>query len=180
MGEGTRAQMVRRERAMRLPDRLLRVIGAAGLVVFGLAYWLTYEPAPRIRLEWRPDVTTQQRTALERKYLLVNPREPLTNGSLAYDLLDTRESNIRALIEDPALADLNDLQPDVYAVPFDIEYGEAWMWIVHRTPGVRDARVRAVLLIALVVMTVGGLGADRLWTRAWRRSRATGSTTGTR
>jgi hypothetical protein len=128
----------------------------AGLALLGLAYWLTYEPAPRIRILWRDGVTAQQRTTIERKYLLLNGRDPLENGSLAYDLLDTSRSNIKALVEDPAIADTSDVDRDTYIVPFITDYGNEWMWIADRTPGLRNAGIRTSVVAALLVMVVGG------------------------
>ena len=136
----------------------LGTLGMAGLILLGLAYALTYEPAPRVRVRWRADVTAQQRAALERKYLLSSGRDPIPHGSIAYDLLDTRQSNIRAMVEDPTVADTGDIDRDTYIVPFQAEYGEGWMWITHRTPGIRDVRVRTSVIVALMIMTVSGLG----------------------
>ena len=135
----------------------LGTLGMAGLMLLGLAYAFTYEPAPRVRVQWREDVTAQQRSALERKYLLSSERDPIPHGSIAYDLLDTRQSNIRAMVEDPAVADTGDIDRDAYIVPFQAEYGEGWMWIAHRAPGIRDVRVRTSVIAALMIMTVSGL-----------------------
>ena len=141
-------------------------IGLAGLVCLGLTYWLTHEPAPRVRVLWVDEVAPAQRASLERKYLLLNPRDQMSSGSLAYDLLDTSASNIQALVEDAAIADTNDIDRNTYVVPFDVEYGAEWMWLAHRTPVFRDLRVRAVVLAALALMVLGGLGIDAR--DAWR------------
>lgn len=134
---------------------MLAAIGLGGLGALALAYWLTYEPAPAVRVRWRDGVTSERRAALERKYQLSNPRVP--NPSIAYDLLDTRQSNIRALVLDPDVADTNDIDRDRFEVPFTGEYGESWMWVAHRTPGLRDARVRWGLIAVLAAMAVAGL-----------------------
>ena len=70
-------------------SRRLGVLGLAGLAVLAAAYWLTVEPAPRIRVLWRDGITAQQLVALEAKYFLRDGRDRLPEGSLAYDLLDT-------------------------------------------------------------------------------------------
>lgn len=127
----------------------------------GAAYALTYEPAPRIRVQWRDGLAPAQRLALERTYLLVNGRDRFPNGSMAYDLLDTRQSNLRALVSNPAVRDTNDIDRDTFVVPFQTDYGDAWMWAAHRMPGLRDGRVRASLIAALVAMACGGLIASR-------------------
>lgn len=132
------------------------VLGAIGLMLLGLAYALTHEPAPRIRVEWHPNLTGQQRIALEQKYMLFSGRDVIAHGSIAYDLLDTSRANIKALIDDPAVVDTNDIDREASAIPFDTEYGLGWMWVAHRTAGLRDARVRSLVIVAFVTMAVGG------------------------
>ena len=140
--------------------RALSVIGLGGLAALGLVYWLTYEPAPSIRVRWRANVTSEQQAALERKYLLVNGRAP-TGRSIAYDLLDTRHDNIKALVLDPDVADTNDIDRHQFEVPFDFAYGEGWMWVADRTPVLRNARFRWTLIVILVAMAVLGLRQER-------------------
>ena len=130
---------------------MLPTVGLAGLAALGIAYWLTLEPAPAIRVRWREDVTSDQQATLERKYLLSSARAP-QGRSIAYDLLDTRRANIEALVLDPAAADTADIDRDAFEVPFDKPYGDRWMWVAHRTPVLRDARVRWTLIAALVAM----------------------------
>src|SRR5438128_1108805 len=136
--------------------RALSVIGLGGLAALGFAYWLTVEPAPAIRVRWRDDVTSDRQAALERKYLLVNGRAP-SGRSIAYDLLDTRRDNIRALVRDPEVRDTNDVDRRQFDVPFDFAYGDSWMWVAHRTPVLRDARIRWTLIVILVAMAGFGL-----------------------
>lgn len=149
-----------------------RSVGAAsvaGLVLLGLAYWLTYEPAPRVRVLWQDEVTPEQRAELEREYLLLNGRDQLPEGSIAYDLLDTSPSNIKALVEHPAVADTNDIERHTFVVRFDVDYGNEWMWLADRTPGLRDAWTRAGLIVVLALMAVGGLAPDGI--RTWHAVR---------
>jgi hypothetical protein len=126
-------------------------------MALGLAYWLTIEPAPAVRVQWRPGVSEEQQAALERRYLLVNARDRLDGGSIAYDLLDTSVRNIRALVADEAVADTADIDRDAFTIPFDTEYGGEWMWMAHRLPGLRDERVRRGAIAVLAVMAIGGL-----------------------
>lgn len=144
--------------------RLLAAVGLGGLAALALTYWLTYEPAPAVRVQWREDVTPAQQVTLERRYQLSNGRAP-QDRSVAYDLLDTRRSNIEALVRDPAVADTNDIDRDAYDIPFDNSYGEIWMWAAHRTPVLRDARVRWTLIAVLLGMAIAG----------WRGTREKGS-----
>jgi len=156
---------------MKTAARWIGVTGVAGLAVLGIAYWLTHEPAPRVRVLRADDVTPERQAALERKYLLSNGRDRLPEGSLAYDLLDTSPSNVQALVKDPAIADTNDIERNTFTVPFDVEYGGEWMWLAHRTPGLRDARGRAALIFTLAAMAVIGLLQARpsTWITAARR-----------
>ena len=142
--------------------RYLGPIGVSGLALLGLAYWLTYEPAPRVRVLWRQDVTSEQQAALERKYLLLNGRDRFTEGTLAYDLLDTSRWNIRALVEDPAVADTHDIERDTYIVPLTTDRGGEGMWIAHRIPGLRDPPVRWAAIAILAVMAVVGFRREGL------------------
>ena len=136
--------------------RVLAAIGLGGLAALALAYWLTVEPAPSIRVRWRDTVASEQQAALERRYLLSNPRAPIQR-SIAYDLLDTRRRNIEALVRDPAVADTNDIDRNAFEVPFDTAYGERWMWVAHRTPGLRDERARWALIVLLAALGLAGL-----------------------
>jgi len=151
--------------------RAVGLVGAAGLALLGAMYWLTHEPAPRVRVLWHAEVTAEQRTSLENRYLLRNPRDPLSNGSLAYDLLDTSASNLQAIVADPRIVDTGFIERNTLVVPFDVEYGGEWMWLAHRTPGLRHAQLRAIVIVALAAMAIGGLGSD-LW-RAWQAARRT-------
>lgn len=151
---------------MKTASRWIGAIGVAGLAALGATYWLTYEPAPRVRVLWANGVTPEQQALLEDKYLLRNGRDRLTEGSLAYDLLDTSRSNIQALVEDPAIADTNDIERHTFVVPFEVDYGGEWMWLAHRTPILRNPWIRTAVIAALALMTVGGLWVDAL--HAWR------------
>lgn len=161
---------------METAARWIGAIGVAGLAALGATYWLTHEPAPRVRVRWAGDATPQQRANLERQYLLVNGRDQMAGGSLAYDLLDTSPANIRALVEDPAVADTNDIERHTFVIPFDVDYGGEWMWLAYRTPGLRSAGIRAAVIVVLAVMAIAGLARDtsRLWRTVRRARRSSG------
>lgn len=163
---GERGRRVRRV-------RWIGITGVAGLACLGVTYWLTLEPAPRVRVLWQDGVTPEQRARLERTYLLLNGRDQLREGSIAYDLLDTSPSNIEALVHEPAIADTNDIERNTFVVPFDVDYGNEWMWAAHRIPLLRDAWVRMAMLIAFAGMAIGGLARDAV--RLWRTIRRAGS-----
>ena len=142
--------------ASRRVARWATVVGLGGLALLAFAYWFTYEPAPSVRVSWKPGTTLEQQTALERKYMLSNRRAPMT-GSLAYDLLDTTHANIEALLKDPAVIDTNDIDDEWARVRLGTAYGDEWMWVADRTPLLRDVRARWMLLATLAVTAVLGL-----------------------
>ena len=123
-----------RRRAARIATAL--AIGALASV--GATYYLTYEPAPSVRVRWRQDVTPAGRTQLERTFLLTN--RGAHEGStriFQYDLLDTSRSNLEALVTHPAVEDTDDIDRVNYAMRADCPYGESWMWVGHRIPILR-------------------------------------------
>ena len=134
-------------------------VGGSGLAALAFAYWFTYEPAPAIRVTWRSGVSLEQQGALERTYMLSNRRAPHEEQprSLAYDLLDTRQSNIAALLKDPAVEDTNDIDDQWARVRLGTDYGERWMWVADRTPLLRRSEIRRSLIAMLTATTGWGL-----------------------
>jgi hypothetical protein len=140
-------------------------MGGAILIALAAAYWLTYEPAPRIGITWRSGISGDRRAELERRFLLVNPGRE--NDRLMYDLLDTSRHNIEALIFEPDVADTDRISRPRYEVPFDIPYGESWMWVAHRTPVLRmPGAVPMVVGASIVLLVAGLLGETRRRRRA--------------
>lgn len=131
--------------------RLTTVVAASILIALGVAYLLTYEPSVRVGVRWRDDVTVAQRANLERQFRLVN--RVSEEGHDRYDLLDTRPDNIEALMNDPAVEDTESLNP---VLPPDISYGESWMWVAHRIPGLRAPGVAEALVMTCLVIVAGG------------------------
>ena len=120
--------------AARIATALL--IGVVAAV--GATYYLTYEPAPSIRVRWRPDVTPAAREELERAFLLVG--RVAHEGStrvFQYDLLDTSPRNIEALVTHPEVEDTDEIDRRNYVIRADGPYGGRWMWVAHRVPLVR-------------------------------------------
>jgi len=151
----------RERRQGRRGARLCTAIGGTGLAALAFAYWFTVEPAPSIRVTWREGATLEQQAAAERKYLLSNRRAPHAEQprSLAYDLLDTRQSNIRAVLDDPAVEDTNDIDDQWARVRLGTATDERWMWAAHRTPWLRQPEIRWTVMLALAAMAAYGLWA---------------------
>jgi hypothetical protein len=149
-------------RESRRPDvwlpRAAASIGALMLLALAVTYWLTYEPAPQVGIEWRAGISEERRAALERRFLLVNPvRE---NDRLMYDLLDTSGENLRALVFEPDVADTDRVSRPRHELPFDVPYGQSWMWVAHRTPLLRIPGVVPAIAGAAVLLFAGGAAAE--------------------
>ena len=115
---------------------VVAVVATAVILSFAGAYYLTYEPAPLVRVRWREGLPPERRAELERRFLLVRP--VLHEGrTFSYDLLDTRHSNVAELLEHPDAEDTDHIDRATATVPFDAPYGESWMWLAHRTPVLR-------------------------------------------
>lgn len=142
--------------------RRLGVGGLAGLALLAAAYWATLEPAPRIRVLWREGIAAGQQSALEARYLLRNGRDRLPEGSVAYDLLDTSRANIERLVEDPAVADTNDIDRNAYVVEPETDRGDEWTWVAYRVPVLRAAWPRLALILIFAIAAAAGLGRDSL------------------
>jgi hypothetical protein len=120
------------------PARVATALALGIVVSVGATYYLTYEPAPSVRVRWRSDVTPSTRTELERTFLLVDPAAHEGSTRIfQYDLLDTSQSNIEALVMHPAVEDTDEIDRHHYVVPADAPYGSRWMWVAHRIPLVR-------------------------------------------
>jgi hypothetical protein len=138
------------------------VIAVIVLALMAAGGWLTYEPAPRIRILWDQDVPAAERAALEQKYALRNGRDRLPEGSIAYDLVDTSRSNIEALVGDPAVADTNDIDRDAHVIPPGTDRGDEWMWFAYRVPGLRETWARRTFMLLLAAIALIGLRRDGL------------------
>lgn len=151
---------------------LLVIVGLAGLVSLRVAYNLTYEPAPAVRVRWRDATTDARRAQLERTYRLTDAAAP-EGLSYSYVLMDTSRRNIEALVKDPEAADTNDIDRRRFAIPWTT--GESRIrvtWVAERIPGLRQPPVRWTLVGVLAVML--GVGFFRLlaavaWVRHARR-----------
>lgn len=115
------------------------VIPGAIVLALALGYYLTYEPAPEIRILWRAGLTPARRAELERQFLLVNPNP--FEDRLTYDLLDTSRKNLEALVNERDIHDTDNVDREGFTIPPQIPYGASWMWIGHRLPVLRTPGV---------------------------------------
>jgi hypothetical protein len=115
--------------------RAAAIIAAIVVAALGAAYYLTYEPAPQITIVWRDDDGPAARRPIERRHKLIPTLED--QRRVVYDLLDTRPSNIRPLLEHPDVEDAIGIDRRSYSVRPDVPYGTRWMWIGNRLPVLR-------------------------------------------
>ena len=143
---------------MLLTLRTLAATTGVVLITFTVAYYLTYEPAPEIRILWRATLEPERLTELERRFLLVNPLP--FEDRLTYDILDTSRENLKALVNSPDVDDTDRVDRVGYTIPPDIPYGASWMWVAHRLPVLRiPGLVSGIVLVCTIVLTAsfGGL-----------------------
>ena len=142
---------------------LIPILGAIILASLGVTYYFTVEPALTVKVRWRATVTPDQRSDLERQFLLVRP--VLDQGrTYRYDLLDTSPSNMEALVRDPAVEDTADIDTVHYTLPPDYPYGTSWTWAAYRVPILRAPGVvetvvgiSAMTLVVPAVWVVGSV-----------------------
>lgn len=105
------------------------------------AHWLSVDPPPpaRVIVDWKPEVTSADRAAIENQYSLTNGRE--------YDVVDNRRKweyaltnvsvdNVRAIVEDPRVYDTGLIDRDTYR-PLE----EPWFRGVQRSTPLFRIRV---------------------------------------
>ncbi|HEY3158677.1 MAG TPA: hypothetical protein VGJ78_06925 [Vicinamibacterales bacterium] len=135
---------------------VLLVIGITGLLSLRVAYDLTREPAPGIRVRWRDGTSDGRRAWLEWKYRLVEPAAP-QGLSYAYVLMDTRTANIGALVKDPEVADTGDIDREKFEIPWETaNESRTFMWTADRLPVLRQPVARWMLIASLVLMAATG------------------------
>jgi hypothetical protein len=142
--------------ADRLPGPRITIAAALIAIALGATYYLTVQPSPTVSIRWREQVTDAQRAALERRFLLVKPAadEPRT---FRYDLLDVSRSNLEAIVGEPAIEDIGNIDRHSLAFPADYPYGTSWMWLAHRIPVLRMRGVVPALAGVCVVVVVLGI-----------------------
>lgn len=117
---------------------------------------LTWELAPSVHVRWRSGLSDAERRTLENRFLLVNAQR--TEGTTwAYDLLDVSETNIRELVQQPAVADTGEIDPYRFRVSQDAPPGHTERWMIHRFPiarasWIRDRLLEVVLATALLFL----------------------------
>jgi hypothetical protein len=138
--------------------RVMGILAGCVLLALGIAYYFTYEPAPRIAIRWPDRLAPERRQELERRFLLVNPATD--RDRLEYDLLDTSPANIEALVREPDVADTDRVSRERFTVPLDVPYGTSWMWIAHRTPVLRIPGMIAAVVVLSVAAVLAAIGAE--------------------
>ena len=138
---------------LRFVLRRVGIVSALCLAALSVAYYLTNEPSAAVSVRWREGLSSERRAELERRHLLVY-QEDLQKGWVRYDLLDTGRSNIAALVNNPDIAETTAIDRETMSVPFHAEYGKSWVWVAHRTPGLRQSWVRRSVIGGLMLLTL--------------------------
>ena len=138
----------------------------------GILYWQTAQQAPYVHVRWAEHVSSASRDYLERRFLLAQPtyRE---GSTWAYDLLDTSQGNIRALVEHADVADTHNIERASYTIPADGPSGSRRAWAAYQIPAIRvvallPASIRLLLLTAVTL----GAGGCFLWTYRFALARS--------
>jgi hypothetical protein len=124
-------------------------------------YYFTYEPAPQVSVAWDPQLTWDQRTAIERRHGLVRPRDQ-EGYALSYDLVDIRPANIQELLARPEVADTGIIDRRQGTIPADAPYGVGWMWMGNRLPVLRSRGVVPAIVLASTLVVVYALAKEIL------------------
>ena len=134
--------------------RLSSAIAALVLAALGVAYYLTYEPAPEVSITWREGTTWLRRSQLERQFGLARGRD-IADWRVWYDLVDVRPSTIGGLQRQPEVAAIDGLDMATHTVPADAPYGDGWMWIGPRLPVLRyRGVVPGIIVMCVAVLAV--------------------------
>ena len=156
--------------ARRIASCVRTVAATTGAVLITLtaAYYLTYEPAPEIRILWRAGLDPERREDLERRFLLVNATP--FEDRLTYDLLDTSRDNVEALVRERDIQDTDRVDRVGFTIPPDIPYGSSWMWAAHRLPVLRIPGVIGSIVVACAIGLTASLGVFLIGRRKASRS----------
>jgi hypothetical protein len=106
--------------------RLLAVASLVILVIVGGLRMASPQLAPRVNVRWTPDLSTEQRAALERRFHLVSPAH-VEGSTWTYDLSDPSPANVNALVDHPAVEDTHGIDRQAGLVEADAPQGTTWV-----------------------------------------------------
>jgi hypothetical protein len=133
---------------------------AAAVVVSAIALaalWPDHAPEPRseqVTIRWRPQVTTEQRTALEKRLSLQRPQARTDTDETNvwnYRLTDLTVGNVRRIVSEPAVADTHFIDRSTFEVESQPPLGDYLpLGVLH----VRWVQYPNVLVLALMAVMV--------------------------
>ncbi len=129
-------------------------VAAALLVALFLLRELTATPAVAVGVRWQPEVASAGRRDAESRYLLANGVTRTADNS-TYDLLDLSAGNIRALVEDPRIADTQGADRSAFE-PTGDPSNETITSALARLPGIHNPGTRSVFLFLLLIVAAPG------------------------
>ena len=127
---------------------------AALLIALFLLRELTSTPAVAVGIRWQPEIAAVERRKAEARYLLANGVTRSADNS-TYDLLDLSTGNIRALVDDPRVADTQGLNRSDFEPNGDAS-DETITSALARIPGLRNPGTRSVVLFVLLLLAAPG------------------------
>jgi len=147
----------------------------ASVVLIGIsgAWYATWEAAPAVSIGWAEGLAPGHRRTLERRFRLTLPREQDEgfDNPVEYDLLDIRPENIRALIEQPEVADTGRIDRAGHRILANAPFGRGGTWIGNRIPVLRTYGVVPAIIVGCALILV--YPAAQALVRARRRHVAT-------
>ena len=111
-------------------------------------------PGGRVHVRWQASVDTATRQRLEAQYRLADA-EQLDDRTWRYDLIDPRTDTIRAIVNDPAVADTHDINRDGYALDAAAVRTSRRQRFAAGNAMVAAADALSVLAAVLAVLLVG-------------------------
>jgi len=102
---------------------------------------------------WREGLSESNRKQLERQFALAHPELEV----LAYELLDTSQSNIRALVTHPQVVDTGDLDRQRFDVAGTAPYGDNDTWLIYRSRFIRQPDIVVAIVSTASALLTGSL-----------------------
>ncbi len=125
----------------------------------------TTSHAPTIKIRWKETVTDAERRSLEQTFQLVNA-EATAPRSFNYDLIDSRQAVIKAIVQHAAVDATGDLDPVRFTISTAAERGDTVRWLWHRWAMFRSGQIVTAALHLWLLASAAVVGMSRYV--AWR------------
>ena len=137
------------------------------LVGLAATWQMSASLAHRVHVRWRPGVAEIDRTALERRFALVDAVQDSdpSGRTWVYELLDESRTNIAELVQAQEVEDTYDIDPERFRVAVTAPEGQRLRWVGQRLPLIHElegVQRAALVLAALLVMALWWHASGRL------------------